>query len=619
MFDFVGKHKRIIRIVIVLVVVPFAFFGLESYTRVFRGADDVATVEGNGITQREFSDALRQQQERLRALFGRDFDLSGFDTPAARLSVLDTLIAQRLLATTAAKANLAMSREAVIEQIKAAPDFQENGKFSPERYSAYLRSRGLSDAANVELLRQQLPMSHLVDAVSGTAIPSRTVSQRLAALEAQQREVSEASFAASAFLGQAKADEAALKAYYDANADEFRVPERVRADYIVLSAEELGRADPVTDAELKAAYEARAADFRVEEQRRASHILVKSREEAEKLVAQARKAPESFAALAKQHSQDPGSAEKGGDLGLFGRGMMVKPFEDAAFAMKPGEIAGPVQSDFGFHVIRLTEVQAGKGRQLEEVRAELTAELARQKGMKKFAESAEAVNNLVYEQSDSLKPAAERFKLKVQTSGWITRSGSPEAGVLNHPKLLAALFSGDATKQRRNTDAIEVAPGVLVAARVAEHQPAVQRKLEEVKAEAEQKVKRAEAAKLAKQEGEAKLAELRKGSDTGVKWGAAKSVSRRDPKDLPPDALRAVMAADASKLPAYVGVERGGAGYALYRISKITAAEPPAEPGKADDLARHERSEGNEQLESFVASLRARAKIEVNQANLEKK
>jgi peptidyl-prolyl cis-trans isomerase D len=619
MFKFVGTHKRLIQIIILLVVIPFAFFGLESYTRLTRGADDVATVDGMGVTQREFSEALREQQERLRAVFGRDFDVSSFDTPAARLSVLDSLVAQRLVNAEAVKSNLVLSKEAVIEEIKAAPDFQEGGRFSPERYAAYLRSRNLSDEANVQLLRHQLPVSRLVGAVQGTAIPSRTVAERLAALEGQRREVSEVLVAAGPFAAQVSADEATLKAYYEANSAEFRVPERVRAEFVVLSAEELGRGEAPSETEVRAAYDARAADFRVEEQRRASHILVKSKEEADKLLAEVHKAPASFGELAKKHSQDPGSAEKGGDLGLFGRGMMVKPFEDAVFAMKPGEIAGPVQSDFGFHLIRLDEVQAGKGRKFEEVREEIARELARQKGAKKFAEAADGLNNLVYEQSDSLKPAAERYKLKLQTSGWITRSGAPDLGVLNHPKVLAALFSGDATQKRRNTDALEVAPGVLVAARVAEYEPATQRKFEEVRAEVEQKFRRAEAAKRAKQEGEAKLTELRKGGDAGLKWSAPKTVSRREPKELSPEALRAVMAADPNQLPAYVGVERGAEGYALYRVAKVIAADPKSDQAKGDDLARFERHMGNEQLETYVASLRARAKIEVNQANLEKK
>ncbi len=619
MFDFVGKHKRIIQIVLALCFIPFAFFGMESYTRSVRGADEVATVDGTGISQREFGEELRRQHERLRQMLGRDFDFSAFDTPEMRLSVLESMISERLVAAEVAKSNLMLSKDAVVAEIMKAPEFQDQGKFSTERYAAYLRARGLSDEANVALLRHELPVARLAGSVSGSAIQSRSVAERLLALEAQRREVAEALLASDQFLAQVKPDEAQLKAYYDANAVEFRTPERVRAEYLVLSAEELGRGEPVTEQEIKAAYEAGASQFAVEEQRRASHILVKSKEEAEKLAAEARKAPARFAELARKHSQDPGSAGKGGDLGLFGRGDVVKPFAEAVFRMKEGEIAGPVETEYGFHVIRLAAVQPGKGRSLEEARAELSAEIARQKGAKRFAAEADTFNNLVYEQSDSLKPAAERYKLKLQTSGWITRAPSPEHGPLAHPKLLGALFSSDAMQQRRNTDAIEVAPGVLVAARVAEHQPAAQRKFEDVKSEVEQKLRRSEAAKLAHKQGAAKLEQLARGDDAGIKWGAARTVSRREAQGIAPDALRRIMAADASSLPAHVGVNRGDQGYALYRITKVVAPEPKAEPQKAADLARVERQAGEDQLAGYVASLRARAKVEINKANLERK
>jgi peptidyl-prolyl cis-trans isomerase D len=302
----------------------------------------------------------------------------------------------------------------------------------------------------------------------------------------------------------------------------------------------------------------------VDEQRRASHILVKTEEEAAKLAAETRKNPARFAELAKQHSQDHGSAASGGDLGFFGRGMMVPAFEDAAFRMKEGEISAPVKSDFGWHVIRLTGVQPAKVRPLAEVRAELATELARQQGTRRFAEAAEAFSNMVYEQSDSLKPAAERFKLPLQTSGWISRAvPAPEAGALASPKLQGALFSDDAVRARRNTDAIEVAPNVLVAARVVEHQPESQKKLEEVRAEIERRLRAQEAARLAQQAGEAKLAELRKGGKAELDWAAAKAVSRRSPQGVPAGALREIMAAEPAGLPAYVGAARGTEGFML--------------------------------------------------------
>jgi len=299
--------------------------------------------------------------------------------------------------------------------------------------------------------------------------------------------------------------------------------------------------------------------------------------------------------------------------------MMLKPFEDAVFRMKEGEIAGPVQTDFGFHVIQLTGIQPGKAKPFEEVRGALAAELAKQKGQKKFAEAAEAFSNTVYEQSDSLKPAAERFKLALQQSGWLTRAPSPAYGALNNAKLLAALFSPDAIQAKRNTDAVEVQPGVLVSARVIEHQPEVQRKLEEVWAQVEEKVRRAEAAKLAQKEGAAKLERLRKGEDAGLSWGAPKPVSRRDTQGLPAETLRGVFAADAAKLPAYVGADAGEKGYALYRVVRVLEPAAKTDQQRNADQLQAERAAGAEQFAGYVAALRARAKIDVNKANLEAK
>src|SRR5256885_1200857 len=366
------------------------------------------------------------------------------------------------------------------------------------RYGRVGRSQTppMSPAQFESRLRYDLSLKQLARAVGDSAIAPRAVAQRLSALESQKREVADARILTQQFLSEARIDEAKLKAHYDANQADFRIPERVRAEYVVLSAELLAGQEPVTETELKSAYEARAAQYRVDEQRRASHILVKSREEADKLLAELKESPGRFAELAKKRSQGPGSAATGGDLGWFGRGMMVKPFDDAVFKLKQNDLQ-IVQSEVGYHVVRLTGIQSGKSRPLEEVRKELSGELARQKGAKKFAEAAENFSNLVYEQPDSLKPAAERFKLPVQSTGWIAKSASQELGALDNPKLLAALFSQDSIKNKRNTDAIEVGPSTLVAARVVEYQPAAQRSFDQVKGEITDLLLRREAAAAA--------------------------------------------------------------------------------------------------------------------------
>jgi len=620
MFDYVTKHKRLLQIVLGLTMVPFVFFGLESYTRSSRGAGDAASVDGTPISMREFGEETRRQQDRLRQMLGQGADLAQLDSPELRLAIVESLIAQRLITNEVVNARLALSREEVVTAILGEPEFQESGRFSAARYANYLRAAGLSDEGNVMRLRLEIPAARLSSTIAATAFQARAVTLRLVALQAERREVAEAFIPAEPYVSGVRLDDAKVKAYYEANPAEFKVAERVRAEFVMLSAQELGQGEGASEAELKAAYDARTGQLAVAEQRRASHILVATRGEAEKLLAEARKSPQRFAELARKHSQDTGSAASGGDLGMNARGALAsKALEDVVFALKANDISEPVQTEFGFHLVRVSAVQAGKSRSLEEMRGELSAEVARQKGAKKFAEAAEGFNNLVYEQSDSLKPAAERYKLKIGSTGWFARQPAAELGPLAHPKLLSALFSPDATKQRRNTDAVEVAPGVLIAARVAEYQPETQRPFEDVKADVARKLTRREAAALAKKEGEDKLAALARGEGAGLQWSAAKTVSRQEPQGLSQAALRKVMTVDAAKLPAHAGSERGDEGYTVYRITKLIPAETKAGPQNDELAARIDRQAGAEQFEAYVASLRARASVEIRKANLERK
>ena len=602
-----------------LIAITFATWGIESYTRFAGGRDAVASVNGSDISQREFDQQIAAQQEQIRRMFAGRVDPGTFDTPEGRRAVLDQMIAERLIATETLKRNLLIDDKRLTDLILSVPEFQEGGRFSEQAFDRVARSQNppLSSRQFAERLRQSFAFQQLASAVGDTAIVARTVAERLAAIEVQQREVSESRLATRQFLDKVKIDDAKVKEYYDANPAEFRTPERVRAEYVMLSAENLAKQEPVSEEEIKKAYEARAAAFKVEEQRRASHILVKTKEEADKVVGELKRNPGAFAELAKKQSQDPGSAEKGGDLGWFARGAMVKPFEEAVFSMKQGEIK-VAQSEFGFHVVKLTGIQAGKTRPLEEVRKELAADLTRQKGAKKFTESSEAFGNLVYEQSESLKPAADKFKLQIQTTGWITKGGPPqELGALDNPKLLTALFSQDAIANKRNTDAIEVAPSTLVAARVVEHQAAAQRKFEEVKDQIVDQLRRREAVRLAGEDGAAKLEQLKKGGNAAVTWGSPKMVSRRNAQGLPAEVLRQVVAADTSKLPAYLGVSVADQGYVILRISRVVEGQAPSDEKQAE--ARAASAQAGADYESYVATLKGRASISVNAANLEKK
>jgi peptidyl-prolyl cis-trans isomerase D len=632
MFRFVEKQKLLIQILLGGIALTFATWGIQSYTQFRSQNDAVANVNGIKITQREFDDALQRQQQRLRQLFGDRLDLDALDTPATRRALLESMIDNRLVASAAAKARLAVSDDTLREAILGIPAFQEDGRFTKSAYEAVLRSQGMTPQGFESSMRYELTLQQVSNAVTDSAIGSRTVAARLAKLLEEKREVAEALVPAQPFMSQVKVDPAQAKAYYDSHQDEFRVPERMRVQYVVLSGEALAATEPVTEAELKQAYEANASRYKADEQRRASHILIQvepdakpavreaARKKAEEILAEVRKSPGSFAELAKKYSQDPGSAEKGGNLGYFDRGMMVKPFADAVFALgKVGDISGVVKSDYGYHIIELTGIQPGRTRTLDDVRKELTAELQKQKAARAYAEASERFSNLVFEQADSLQAVAQRFKLKLQDSGWITRAVDKAPAPLNNAKLINALFSDDVLVKKHNTPAVEVAPETMVAARVLEHEAASLRKFDDVKSAFEQELRRQEALKLAEKEGEAKLSKLRLGADAGLKWGATRQVTRRDAKGLSEEALRRIVTADVSKLPAYVGADKGEAGYAIYRISKVIEPDKKTDAQMATDVANLERAEGQADYDAFVASLRKRAEIEINAKNLERK
>jgi peptidyl-prolyl cis-trans isomerase D len=295
----------------------------------------------------------------------------------------------------------------------------------------------------------------------------------------------------------------------------------------------------------------------------------------------------------------------------------VKPFEDAAYGAKKDEIVGPVKSDFGYHVIRVTDIKPAKVKSLAEATPEIEASLKKQIAARKFAESAESFSNLVYEQSSSLKPAADELKLTLAQSPWIMK-GAPSVPQLSNPKLMSEIFSDDAVKNKRNTSAVEVAPNVLVSARVIEHKPAELRPFDTVRADIERRLQRDEALKLAKADGEAKLAQLQAGKDAGVKWPAPLAVNRQKSGGLPQPVVDRAFRADAKKLPAYVGAETPG-GYSLVQVSKVI------ELAKVDDAQRSalgnqlKQAVALEELESTLASLRSRVGVSMRKDALESK
>lgn len=632
MFDAVRNNKRIVQAFLALITLPFVFWGVDSYFRSSGTAGALATVGGNKISRQEFAQAMRDQQERLRGQFGRDFNPAMLETPEARQAMLDSLVSQRLLLLHATKAGLTASDAQLIEVISSIPALQEDGQFSRRRYEQALRGQGLTQAGFEAKLRQDLTLQQLVQAVSDTAVVSNAAAERLIAIQLEERQVSEAAVRPEQFAAQVKVSAEAVKEFYEKNRKLFEIPQQIRAEFVVLSREALAEQTTVTPEEIKAAYEKNAKNYATQEERRASHILIQAPADApeaeqkaarariEAILQQVKKNPADFAKLAKENSQDPGSGPKGGDLGFFPRGAMVKPFEDAVFSLKENQVSDVVRSEFGFHIIRLTGIKPGKVRSLEEARDSIAAELKLQAAGRKFAEAAETFSNMVYEQSDSLKPAAEKFKLAIRQTGLFDQVNRTAAGPLaSNDKLFSALFSDDALKNKRNTDAVEVAPNTLVAARVLELRPAELRSLESVKAEIEKKLIGEEAARLAQKDGDAKLARLNKGETVALTWSPPQTVLRQPMRGLAPEAQRAIFKAPADKLPAYTGLQLPNGVYVLYRISQVASGvKGEADPRAAAQRAQLAQIAGAEDFNAYLAALRERYGVKIDAAALAK-
>ena len=633
MFDLVHKHKHVAQGILALITLPFAFFGVDYYFR--RGDTDqtVATVAGNKISQAEFDDVLREQQQRMRQALGGSFDPAMLETPEVRYALLDQLVNQRLLENRARTDRLRVSDTQLQQFIAGLPPFQEDGKFSAEKYRQVLAAQNMSPLMFEQRVRGELVLSPLQDPIVNGGIAAQTSVQRYLALLEQKREVAVAPIAAEPFEKSVKVSDADIKAYYDRNPTAFQTPETAKIEYLLLNQDAIAAQVKVDPAELKQVYDANAKQYTTNEERQASHILIAvkadasdadkaaAKQKATALLEKARAKPDAFADLAKANSQDTGSATQGGDLGSFARGAMVKPFEDAVFAAKVGDIVGPVQSDFGFHVIKVTGITPSHVQTFDEVKARIEADVKRQKAAQKFAAAADQFQNLVYEQADSLAGAAKALDLKVNTTEFVTRP-QVTALALGNQKFVQVLFSPESVQSKRNTEAMEVAPNALMAGRIIEYKPAAPRPLAEVQDEIRQQLAHKAASDLAQKAGREKLALLGQGKDreAGVSFGKPVTLTRNQAQPgFAADALKVIFDADARKLPAYSGATNERGGYSIYKVEKVIDAPAPDAAKLQAASARVGSEIGRELMTAYLASLKADTDVKINQAALEKK
>jgi peptidyl-prolyl cis-trans isomerase D len=626
-------EKKVVRIFFaVFLLIPFGLFGIDYYFGAPVGGTVVASVGRQTIGQVEFDNAIRQQAELYRQQFKGQFDASVMDNPEIRRSVLDRLVNDKLVTLATDKSGVRVGDKQLIDRIMNEPVFQVDGKFNKDRYELVAKSQGLTPVGLDERLRRDYAEREFRDSITATAFVPKATLDGFIRLSEQSREVSVVTLTPETYADKVKITPAQVKAYYDGHALEFTNPEAVRVEYVELSLDSLAARAVVKPEDVKKVYDdqLKAGKLGTKEERRASHILISvaadakdadrkaAEAKANEIAAQVRKNPASFADIAKKESQDPGSAAQGGDLGFFSRGAMVPAFEEAAFGAKKGDIVGPVKSDFGYHIIRVVDIKPAKEKTLAEATPEIEANLKKQAAAQNFPDAAEQFSNLVYEQSQSLKPAADKLNLVVQQSPWIQKGGGSPIAAFNNPKLQAEVFSSATIKDKRNTSAVEVAPNVMISAHMIEHRDAQLRPLDTVKADIEKRLQREEEVKLATKDGEAKLKELQAGKDAGIlKWPPPLAVSRQKTGGLFPMVIDKVYRVDPSKLPAYTGVETPG-GYSLVQVSKVIELENVDDAKREALGGRLRDAVAAGELESSLASLREKVGVTVRKGALDK-
>lgn len=608
------------KIILALILVPFALFGIDSYLNQAGNNLSIAKVNGYKIALPEYNRAIENVRNRIMSE-GKKVDPAMFDSFEFKESIIDGLITKQLLNNDIKKSRFRITDQQLSQYIIGMPEFQKDGKFSQEIYDKVLQNNQLTPKKFEESIRNDLLIQQVRDGLQKlTFIPPNNLAETLKATS-QQREISIAEFKTKEYMTKVNIAEKDMQAFYDQNKSKFLAPEQVKAEFVVFSLANILPTIIVTEDEIKSFYKANADKYQNQQQREASHILItasknappaekaKAKAKAEDVLNQIRKNPKQFEELATKYSQDPESAKKGGDLGSFGRGMMVKPFDDAVFSMKANEISNIVESNFGYHIIKLTKI-IGEGGGFDAMRPQIKAELIYQKGQEKFAALAEEFSNKVYEQSSSLDAVSKRFNLPIQKTDWISRNDSDK--FFKNEALMSALYSKESIKDHRNTEAIEVTPNNLISARVADYKAQSTKPFADVRKNIEDYLKFESAKKMVASEGESALKSLTDASRK-IEWQPATLVDRKNTKGLSDAVVNHAYKMLTDKLPSYSGFIDGNNGYVIVKVNKVSFPNDSNEENKQAFASDYSEALSAEYLSAYLKGLKAKASVSVNQ------
>lgn len=612
-------------VIVILISIPFALWGIQEYLGLGK-EPVVATVAGAEITQRQLDQRVLAQRERLRNVLGESYDPEMFPEAELTQEVLDQLINEYVLRHAADKWNLRIGDEMLKAYIRSQSMFQNAGRFDPQLYETVLRNNGFSRASYEQTVRQDLLIEQLRRSLLESSFSTGRELSEAGRLRQQSREIRYVRIDAAEFLSELEVSDAALQDFYAGNPALYTVPERIKVAYLELDLETIAEQVSVDEQALRSHFELNEYQYRIPEERRVRHILLKVEDGAQQealaraeALRQRLVAGEDFEALAREVSDDVGSATEGGDLGWVQRGMLAEAFEDAAFSLEQGMVSSPVLTEFGYHLIEVSEVRETQDSDFEDVRAQVESDYRRREAENLYYDFSERMADLAYEHPDSLQPAAEQLGLEIETSDWFSRNNPPEA--LSSPKVLAAAFSEDVLVQRLNSERIQLTPEHSLVLRVIEHETERLKPFDEVRDEVAEAYRRQQAAKAARAAGEAALEEVR-GNVTLAQLAERHGWQLETPDALQRDtaALPAPLIEKSFRLdrpdgdqPTYGGVQLENGDYAVIALHEV-------EDGAVDELAATARERLGSQLQTqlargefqaLIGKLRANADVEI--------
>ncbi|MGD8312933.1 MAG: SurA N-terminal domain-containing protein [Gammaproteobacteria bacterium] len=619
-------------VVLAVIFIAFAFFGLNSYLK-SNVVNYAAAVNDIEIPVAQHQRAYQQLRARMRDMLGSDYDPALLDESVLKDSALQQLINDQLLLQESESQGFAVSDQLIAARIGSVDAFKEDGTFSKARYERVLRMQGMSPAEFQWRLGREIMTTQLRSGIVKTAAATSMALKEAVKMEAQQRRFRYLVLPVSRAAGQIEVTDREISDYYEAHTDDFMTPERVRIQYLELDAATLDTGAQPEEQAIEALYNEQSDRYVTEEQRHARHILVQllpdadeaaiaeARQKAETLMQRLREG-EAFDALAREESDDPGSAPGGGDLGFFSRGLMVPEFDEVVFAMEPGELRGPIRSSFGFHIIELLEIRPEQVTPLEAVRDQLVEQLLAEQRSDLYYDYSETLANLTFEQPDTLAGAAEALGLEIQESDWISQPGGGD-GIAGIPAVVDTAFSEEVLLDGNNSTPVEIGDDHVIVMRVVEHQEASPQKLEDVRELVRKRIADEKARELTREQGMKLLAAVQEAGKTleavaeeeGLEVTATEMIYRRATKPDPGmvTAAFALPSPGDGSSPVYGDYISANGDFAIIALDEVRDGDFTKLQAAVQQQTRTNLSQvmGTAEMDALMDSLRADAVIQI--------